>query len=209
MELLPYNIGVDKNFGKTLTLLMGERSFSIQDLAVMTGLSRATVYRHIKSNTLPSATDRQRYAQAFGMTLLELDRLWQGDVLLATNYDELLAQSLERLQAGIEALERQVTPGEREPYVDVLERLKARLKYLPALLRKQPAADLEPDTTPADDSPSETEMAINTLKQNAKLHKAKSVPGIRTGTDLAHAPKEAASMSAKARKKADRKNKPS
>jgi transcriptional regulator with XRE-family HTH domain len=60
-----------------LCWLLEEKGLWIKEMVARTGLSRATVDRHVMGRIEPSFDQREKYATALGMTSEEFERGWQ------------------------------------------------------------------------------------------------------------------------------------
>ncbi len=67
---------VDKKPSDALKFLMGSMNVIQKELETRTGLSRATVQRHVSGQYQPTLDDREKYAAVFGMTVEQFDALW-------------------------------------------------------------------------------------------------------------------------------------
>lgn len=56
---------------------MASGRIRIKDLVTLTGLSRATVSRHVAGEIEPPLSSRASYARVFGMSVHQFDALWR------------------------------------------------------------------------------------------------------------------------------------
>jgi hypothetical protein len=70
--------------GELMKILMAEKRVKIRDLADATGLTRVSVWRHVRGEIEPDMATRKIYAEVFMLTFVEFERRWQEIEQLAS-----------------------------------------------------------------------------------------------------------------------------
>lgn len=134
-----YAAAVPEPFGNLLARLIAERKWHVQEVAARTRFSRSTIYRHLDGRTIPRPHDREKYAEAFGMPVEDLDAMWSRPQVVGHSLGSIFAVQLDRLWRSIEEVEQKLSPAESAPYLVEMQKLKASLAILRERLDNPPA----------------------------------------------------------------------